>query len=150
MAQKDYVPSELYPPPKDDLNLLCIEPELNSTVDTLNIALFGPSREFEDMNNDTNQLLSLFREPGSALVISGLDGVTTDIQCILQFLNSSQHQHKVEMFCIDGGDPQVRASSLDLQFSLQEWLYPIQQLTPHPSTSPSIASSSASSPTSLE
>jgi hypothetical protein len=112
-------------------NILCVEPELNPRVECLNITLRGSSRDFSGMRGK-DELFSLFNKSGPPFVVSGLDGLTTDIEGILEFPNSYNHQHSVEILWIEGRDLRVRTSWLDLQYSLQEWLYSIQQLPLHP------------------
>jgi hypothetical protein len=84
-------------------------------------------------------LLPAFQQPNSALIICGVDSLTTDIGRFFNFLDSS-YRYEVELFWIENGDLRVQASSSTLQNMLREWV-----ASPSAS-SPSTAQSSAPSP----
>jgi hypothetical protein len=69
---------------------------------------------------DVLELRRLFWHPHSALIIGGLDGMTTDILGFLEFLSSVEHKYPMEIFIIEHGDLRLQISSLELQYTLQE------------------------------
>lgn len=63
----------------------------------------------------------MFTPPGEAFVISGVDGLTTDNNGFLRFLESEFHQHEVLLFFVEEAEIVFETTSLRLQDALMEW-----------------------------
>jgi hypothetical protein len=68
------------------------------------------------MRGNVEELKGLFNSPGSALVVSGKDGLTSDGKGFLAFLESVQHP--VEIFIVEEGSLHLRVSSMRLREAL--------------------------------
>ena len=100
---------------------LCIYPDTSASgIPVIDILLSSSSTDFNGLTGDILELRRLFWHPHSALIIGGLDGMTTDILGFLEFLNSIEHKYPVEIFIIEHGDLRFQTSSLKLQYTLQE------------------------------
>ncbi len=100
---------------------LCINRDTGAGgIPVIDILLSNSSRDFNGLTGDILELRRLFWHPHSALIIGGLDGMTTYFFGFLEFLNSVEHKFPVEIFVIEHGDLLLQTSSLELQYTLQE------------------------------
>ena len=123
---------------------LIFDPSLHpSTVD---IMLRGSSTRFEGLEGDVVEVRNLFWQGNSALVVSGLDGITTDIHGFLRFLDSEQHKHSVDIFILEHGDLRVHTTSKELQLVLQEQVKDMPELSRDSTSMLSSVETSTSAP----
>jgi hypothetical protein len=64
------------------------------------------------------ELRQLFHQRKSALAISGLDGLTTDILDMLHFLDSDQCERGVAIPWVENGDLRLHTISSQLQIGV--------------------------------
>jgi hypothetical protein len=89
---------------------LCRRPITATFTD---IQLHNTSTNFLEMKGTVEEFKSLFDSPGSALVVSGKDGIASDGKGFLRFLESAQHP--VELFFIEEGALYLQVSSVRLR-----------------------------------
>ena len=89
------------------------------TATAIDIRAHGTSTKFPGMKGNVEELKGLFNSPGSALVVSGKDGLTSNGKGFLAFLESVQHP--VEILIVEEGSLYLRVSSMRLREALTTW-----------------------------
>jgi len=86
-------------------NRICFYPRLNQQIPNLGLWTSGTSRVFmKGLRGTVKAIKKVFSTEGSALILGGVDGLTTDIKDLLEFLDSTEHTHEVQLFWIEEGD----------------------------------------------